>query len=395
MENNELVILTKSEIINSNYEDFKGQLIFEIQKYDMVVDEDQLPEAKKLMAELNKVKGAIQGKIKEAIAELNLPIDELKEKMKELSSICDDGRTKIKEQVEVFEKKRLEICEQLVATTIEGLRKSWKISERFWKTQVSQFVMISFLTKNDALTKTAEEKIKSAIETEKFLHSRHEHRKDQCYRWATESGVEPFTEATINQYIEIDDDDAFRESMGRIIQQEVDRLAKIKAKAEEEERRKSEERERQIERDRIREIERIKAEEEGKRRAEEDRIRREEELKRIEERQKIQAEEDAKREAEREYIAEQNRIKAQKDAEERERQRQLDEVRIKRETEERLNREREAEEQKAKNDLNIIVSLVQEALDAFIENGFTIDQANKVCQLVYEGKIPNVVFKFK
>ena len=107
----QLQIITEPTIttIETNFEEIKQSVEVEVGKYkNMEVTEDNIPETKKTMANLNKVKTGISNQYKEYIAKYSKPIEILKSQKKELEDIITTGRSFIADKVAVYEKKRLE-----------------------------------------------------------------------------------------------------------------------------------------------------------------------------------------------------------------------------------------------------------------------------------------------
>lgn len=118
MENNfELVLRTETNILESNIDYLKDNLKnLMLNKYTIEVNNDNLKDAKKVMAEINKGKKGILDAWKCKKEELNTPIKDLDAKIKDLVSICDDARSKIEVQVNEYELKTREeakkVCEE-------------------------------------------------------------------------------------------------------------------------------------------------------------------------------------------------------------------------------------------------------------------------------------------
>jgi hypothetical protein len=93
--------------LKSNMTQVKESIAQTIAKYDVVVTEDRLTEAKELMAQFNKDKKAFTDKCKSFLSVINAPIDEFRAEQKEIEAMFDEGRAKIKVQVDTFEAKKL------------------------------------------------------------------------------------------------------------------------------------------------------------------------------------------------------------------------------------------------------------------------------------------------
>lgn len=106
---NEIEVLVKQEngVLNFNYEQIKEQLEAEMKLYSsLVFTEDQKATAKKDIANLRKLKTAIDSKRKEVKKSFMKPYDDFEGKVKELITLIDEPITLIDKQVAEFEAKQ-------------------------------------------------------------------------------------------------------------------------------------------------------------------------------------------------------------------------------------------------------------------------------------------------
>lgn len=89
--------------LKSNMDEVKESIAQEMLKYDVVIEEDRLPDAKHLMATFNKDKKEFTDKCKEFLSIIEEPIKDFKKSQKEIEALYDNGREKIKSQVDKFE----------------------------------------------------------------------------------------------------------------------------------------------------------------------------------------------------------------------------------------------------------------------------------------------------
>ncbi|AKT91707.1 DUF1351 domain-containing protein [Campylobacter gracilis] len=97
-----------SQILTTNFEEIKAGVAMQVEKYSIEVTDENIPEAKKVMANFNKVKTAIGDRYKFFIDKLSTPINQLKNEKKEIEAIITDGRQKIADGVAAFENAKLE-----------------------------------------------------------------------------------------------------------------------------------------------------------------------------------------------------------------------------------------------------------------------------------------------
>ena len=111
---NQLVITHKLDI-KSNMDQLAENIKKDInEKYNLVITDDNLPETKKLMAQINKEKTEFKTKYKEFKNLILEPLNPLDAKASEIEKYFDDARTALDNQVKKFEAGKLakakEVC---------------------------------------------------------------------------------------------------------------------------------------------------------------------------------------------------------------------------------------------------------------------------------------------
>ncbi|MBR2157344.1 MAG: DUF1351 domain-containing protein [Campylobacter sp.] len=163
----ELVVTYQNQNLTTNFDEIKAEVGELVAKYSIEVTDENLAEAKKVMANFNKIKAEIGGKFKEYIADLSRPIDELKSQKKEIEAIIDDGRAKIADEVAKFEVSRLNLAKEKIAEFINAECEKREISPNL--INPSEFVKLTAITANGTLTKQTKTEIEArlnAIENE-------------------------------------------------------------------------------------------------------------------------------------------------------------------------------------------------------------------------------------
>lgn len=103
---NEIEVIVKQQngIVNFNFEEIKAQLTAEMEVHrTLVFTEEQKPAAKKDIANLRKLKKAIDDKKKEVKKTFMVPYEEFEKQVKELTSLIDEPIALIDKQVAEFE----------------------------------------------------------------------------------------------------------------------------------------------------------------------------------------------------------------------------------------------------------------------------------------------------
>lgn len=103
----EVLVTQQNGIIECNFEEIKEQLSKEMDFYsNLVFTEDQKTDAKKDVANLRKLKTAIEDKRKEVKKAFLVPYEEFESKVKELTTLIDKPITLINNQINEFEVKQ-------------------------------------------------------------------------------------------------------------------------------------------------------------------------------------------------------------------------------------------------------------------------------------------------
>ena len=140
---------TPPEGIKFNYDELKKGLQVQLKKYQgLVVTENEVTDAKRTLANLRKLRTAIEDKRKEVKAYWNQPYDEFADKIKELTGLIDEPIGVIDTQVKDYDERRREekiagaqdyFVSQIKDTDLEGKLK-WHLVEdkRFGNVSMSE-----------------------------------------------------------------------------------------------------------------------------------------------------------------------------------------------------------------------------------------------------------------
>lgn len=112
MNNTELKINEMQELkpIRFNYEEIKQELEIQLKKYkNIIFEENDLQEAKKTRADLNRLKKQVNDKKIEVKNEFIKPYTDFETKIKEIISMIDEPCLEIDKQIKVFEEKQKNI----------------------------------------------------------------------------------------------------------------------------------------------------------------------------------------------------------------------------------------------------------------------------------------------
>nr|DAI16364.1 MAG TPA: Protein of unknown function (DUF1351) [Caudoviricetes sp.] len=165
-ENMELVVsyeakTADNQILTTNFEEIKAGVAMQVEKYSIEVTDENIPEAKKVMANFNKVKTAIGDRYKFFIDKLSAPINQLKNEKKEIEAIISDGRQKIADGVAAFENAKLEQIAERINEYMKSLCDEKGLN--FERINVSDLIKLSAVTAAGSLAKPTKEAIEGKI----------------------------------------------------------------------------------------------------------------------------------------------------------------------------------------------------------------------------------------
>lgn len=152
-----------NQVLKTNFDDIKAEVVRQVEKYSIEVTEDNIPEAKKVMANFNKVKAEIGEKYKFYIDKLSAPINRLKTEKKEIETIITDGRQKIAEGVAEFESKKLDEISQKIIAYVKSVCDEKGLN--FESIVTADLIKLTAVTSAGSLAKTTKEAIDARVQT--------------------------------------------------------------------------------------------------------------------------------------------------------------------------------------------------------------------------------------
>lgn len=152
-----------SQKLTTNFEELKAEASRQVEKYSINVTEENIPEAKKVMANFNKVKTEIGERYKFYIDKISAPVNQLKAEKKEIEAIITDGRQKIADGVANFENAKLEAIAARIAEYTKALCDEKGLN--FERINTSDLIKLSAVTSAGALAKATKEAIEAKIQS--------------------------------------------------------------------------------------------------------------------------------------------------------------------------------------------------------------------------------------
>lgn len=151
-----------SQVLKTNFEEIKAEAQRQVEKYSINVTEENIPEAKKVMANFNKVKAEIGERYKFFIDKISAPVNQLKAEKKEIEAIITDGRQKIADGVANFENAKLEVIAARIAEYTKSLCDEKELN--FERINASDLIKLSAVTPAGTLSKATKDAIEAKIQ---------------------------------------------------------------------------------------------------------------------------------------------------------------------------------------------------------------------------------------
>ena len=151
-----------SQFLTTNFEEIKAEAQRQVEKYSINVTEENIPEAKKVMANFNKVKAEIGERYKIFIDKISAPVNQLKAEKKEIEAIITDGRQKIADGVANFENAKLEAIAARIAEYTKSLCDEKQLN--FERVNTSDLIKLSAVTPAGTLAKATKDAIEAKIQ---------------------------------------------------------------------------------------------------------------------------------------------------------------------------------------------------------------------------------------
>ena len=151
-----------SQTLTTNFEEIKAEAQRQVEKYSINVTEENIPEAKKVMANFNKVKAEIGERYKFFIDKISTPVNQLKAEKKEIEAIITDGRQKIADGVANFENAKLEVIAARIAEYTKSLCDEKELN--FERINTSDLIKLSAVTPAGTLAKATKDAIELKIQ---------------------------------------------------------------------------------------------------------------------------------------------------------------------------------------------------------------------------------------
>lgn len=210
-------------LVEVNFEELKKHLAAELQKFDVVVTQDTVKDAKALATELNATKREIAKRKKEEYDRATAGANQFKDSMKELESMCEEGRQKLLAQVQKFEDETREAAAKLLQEKRAALWESTGVSEEFRRAEYSDLVNLSAVTAKGNLAASARTKLEQRVAADKALQDQTEMRLLKLENQSFKAGLSaPLNRGHVEHFLFAGEDE-YNQKLDALMQSELQR----------------------------------------------------------------------------------------------------------------------------------------------------------------------------
>lgn len=223
VEHLEPVIKTVPAKVDFDFSHYTKKLDTYIDKYNIVVTEETVADAKKAATELNKLSEQIRIGLKEHIDKIKEPADTLGKYSRELREKCQMGRKRILEQVEAFDQKQLDKAKVLLEEFKQELYAEHDVNEEFQTVSVESLVKLGALTSTGKLAKQTRNQLESMVQNVASLQSRTEARLAKLESESYKAGLAaPLTRDHIEAFL-FADNETYSKRLEQMLEREKER----------------------------------------------------------------------------------------------------------------------------------------------------------------------------
>lgn len=155
-------VIVKHDLkMSSNLTDFEKYIEQHIKKYDMLIQEDELPSTKKVMALINNEKKEFSDQCKTLIDDLLKPVEGFKIIQKRIEQMFIDSRLQLKLQVDKFEEAHKLDIKKSMELYRDGVCKLRGVDTKL--IPVDHYVKLTAVTQTGSLTTKVKDELDTAI----------------------------------------------------------------------------------------------------------------------------------------------------------------------------------------------------------------------------------------
>ncbi|MBL3825121.1 MULTISPECIES: DUF1351 domain-containing protein [unclassified Marinobacter] len=218
-----ITIQNQPALVEVNFEELKKHLATELEKYNVVVTQDTVKDAKALATELNATKREIAKRKKEEYDRATAGANQFKDSMKELETMCEDGRQKLLAQVQKFEDETRQLGYDLMVELRAKLWDSLGVNDEFRRATIDEPVPLSAVTTKGNLSASAKNTIEARVNADKALQDQTEMRLLKLENQSYKAGLSaPLNRGHVEHFLFLEDAE-YNQKLDALMQSELQR----------------------------------------------------------------------------------------------------------------------------------------------------------------------------
>ena len=202
-------------------------------EFNFIVTAENMPKAKKVMADLNKNIDFVTKFRKEKVNNESIDIDNFKSNVKEYVALIDKKRDEIKKNVEVFEREQKDKITKELSLYADEAIKNANLRYDFSKVDTADLIVLGSVTAKGSLTKKAKETIDGRVLACKSKQDKYDMRLLNLENESRKAGLEAILTITHVQGIIMLDDSEYERGLENLIIDEINRQHTIKTNLQE------------------------------------------------------------------------------------------------------------------------------------------------------------------
>ncbi len=220
------VEITQLPMITSDLSTLKADIELLLQKYDFIVNEDDIGAVKTKTKELNKLANTLDTLRKEKVKEVSAPIAKFENEAKEIYTMIKEARQTLLDQLVKFENETKQKLEKLLIEELNALNDLHQINTEFQKATYADLVKISNLTKGERITKKTSDELTRRVLEDKQIQEKIQARLIALDGVCLKAGLEaPLQKHNVQHFLFSDNYD---EQLNNLIQVELKRQDETK-----------------------------------------------------------------------------------------------------------------------------------------------------------------------
>lgn len=234
------IVKLKPPVLELNFDEIKGELVAELDKYQNVVVTPETCAADKKLAQEISARGKEFNRLRiDKVKEISAPIKLFEDQMKELTSLCNQVADSIKTQVKTFEDERLaDISRKLIAEMF-SVRERFKIEPEFRVETIDHLIKLTAVTAKGALKKATISELERIAQNELARQQVTENRLLQLESESYKAGLTtPLVRLNVEPFLFLDKE-SYEANLLALIESELKRQEQAEIRKQEQEERKA------------------------------------------------------------------------------------------------------------------------------------------------------------